>query len=196
MNKKICLIGNAGSGKSTLSAELFVTMKKLNSNVELVFEWVRGDIQTNGPMSDIWEQYRICNNQRAIEDAIPDNVEYSIIDSGTLTAYFYAVLYSDNTKARHRLVMQDMYKSFLDDLYLRRYDYILFLPNTETYKANSEILDDGTRYQTQEQINILEEHMNLMFTKLHKLDNVHVLSGPLSTRCEQAMAIILGDQNA
>lgn len=189
--RKICLIGNAGSGKSTLSGELFVEMKKKGINAELVPEFIRGDIQRNGPMTDIWEQYRTRSNQKETEDAIPENVEYSIVDSGTLTPYFYACLYADNTKARHRIVMQDMYKFFLDDLYLGRYSHVFFLPMAETYKANLNILNDGTRYQTAEQINTLEEHMTLVFTKLHKLDNVYVLDGPLESRCKNALDIIL-----
>jgi energy-coupling factor transporter ATP-binding protein EcfA2 len=194
--KKICFIGNAGSGKSTLSADVYVQLKKQNMNVELVPEYVRTDIQLNGPMTTIWEQYRTRNNQKEIEDAIPDNVEFMITDSGVLTPYFYSCLYADNTIPRQRIVLQDMYKLLLDDLYLRRYSHIFFLPMKETYAQNPNILSDGTRYQSKEEILTLEIHFDLVFTKLHKVDNIHVLACPLDERVDRVLDIITSDHQS
>lgn len=185
--KRVCFIGNAGSGKSTLAAEVYVNLKKMNKNPELISEFIRTDIQMNGPMTNIWEQYRTRSKQKEIEDATPENVDFMVTDSGLLTPYFYACLYANNSDPRQRLVLQDMYKYFLDDLYLKRYSHIFFLPMAETYAKNPNILSDGTRYQSKEEIDTLETHMTLMFTKLHKLDNIYILDGPLGERAEEVI---------
>ena len=187
---KICFIGNAGSGKSTLSAEVYVRLKKQHKNAELVTEFVRSDIQINGPMTNIWEQYRTRSNQEELEDCIPQNVEYMVTDSGVLTPYFYASLYADNTDARQRIVLADMYRFLINDLFLKRYTHVFFIPMAETYASNPKMLEDGTRYQTPEQIQILENHMSLIFTAIHRVDNVHILDGPIDERCDRVMKII------
>jgi hypothetical protein len=187
---KICFIGNAGSGKSTLSAEVYVRLKKQHKNAELVTEFVRSDIQINGPMSNIWEQYRTRSNQEQLENVIPKNVEYMVTDSGVLTPYFYASLYADNTDARQRIVLADMYRFLINDLFLKRYTHVFFIPMAETYASNPNMLSDGTRYQTPEQIQTLENHMSLIFTAIHRVDNVHVLDGPIDERCDRVMQII------
>lgn len=189
MNKKICIIGNAGSGKSTLTTDVFTRLKKLGKNAELIPEFIRTDIQVNGPMGSIWEQYRTRMNQMYIEDAVPQSVDYTIIDSGTLTPYFYSVLYTTGEE-RERLVLQDMYKFFIDDLYKKRYDYVFFLPRKQTYENNQNILFDGTRYQSMDEIDQLEMHMGLYFAKACKLDNIHVLDVPLTERADAVMNII------
>lgn len=190
MTKRIALIGAAGSGKSTLAAEIFVELKKMGKNVELISEWVRSDIHLHGPLQSIWEQFRTKYHQEELENAVPENVEYIITDSGTLTPYFYACLYAENTDSRQRLVLQDMHKMLLDDLYLRRYDYVFWLPVTETYKAKPDMLQDGTRFQTEYEIETLDMHMQLVFARLHKLDNVHILDSSLDQRPKEVLKII------
>lgn len=193
MTNKIAFIGAAGSGKSTLASEVFVTLKKKNVNVEMISEWIRTDIHRNGPLQSIWEQYRTRTYQQEVEDSVPNNVDLVITDSGTLTPYFYSCLYAENTDPRQRLVMQDMYKYFLDDLYLKRYKHIFYLPTRYSYEINPNILNDGTRYQTKTEIGILEKHMGLMFTDLHNLDNIHTMDMPLDERFEKVMEIIEKD---
>jgi adenylate kinase family enzyme len=190
--KNICFIGAAGSGKSTLATETFTELKKKNYNAELITEFIRSDIQANGPMETIWEQYRIRFSQKEIEDNLPKNLDFAIIDSGTLTQYFYACLYCDHTKPRQRLVLSDMYKYWLDDVYLKRYTHVFWLPAAETYKANPNILTDGTRYQSQQEIDLLESHMELMFNRLHKgVGNVHTIDGPLNGRLQKVLDILI-----
>lgn len=188
--KRICIIGNAGSGKSTLAGKLFSALKPQGINVELVPEFIRGDIQMNGPMQSIWEQYRTRSSQKEIEDSLPQNIDVAVIDSGTLTPYFYSALYSNKENERERLVLQDMYRFLLDDIYKRRYDYIFFLPREKTYASNPNILSDGTRYQSAEEINTLETHMALLFGNLHKVSNVYVLDCELDERLDTVLEII------
>lgn len=192
MTKKIAFIGSAGSGKSTLATDVFTKLKIAGHNAELVTEWIRYDIQANGPMQSIWEQYRTLHHQRRLEDAVPNNVDWLITDSGCLTPYFYSCLYTSTADERQRLVLADMFKFLIDDLYQKRYEYVFFLPSKLTKKDGvKKITDDGTRYQSEEELNILDEHMKLVFTKMFKLDNIIELNCPLEKRCKEVLKILL-----
>jgi nicotinamide riboside kinase len=185
MSRKIVFIGAPGSGKSTLAAEVFTKLKQRGRNAELVDEFVRRDIQRHGPMRSIWEQYRTRATQKEIEDAVPATVQDVVVDSGTLTPFFYACLYASNADARQRLVLQDMYRYLTDDLYLGRYSFIFYLPFDPTVSV-----DDGTRFQTSEEIGVLDAHMDLFFTMVHRTPITHRLAGPLSERIDKVMALL------
>lgn len=186
----ITFVGAAGSGKTTIAKDLFVALKKKGYNTELTSEWIREDIQANGHLESIWEQYRTRMKQMEREDAVPKNIDYHISDSGTLTMFFYAALYANKTKPRERLVLSDMYKYFLDDIYLKRYDYVFFLPSCQTYEKNMNILNDGTRFQTEEEIDLLNRHMSMMFTEVHKTENVFSIDSPIDKRLNQVLEIL------
>ncbi len=81
MTKRIVFIGSVGSGKSTIVTDVITQLKKSGVNAEHVPEMIRYDIQQNGPMESIWEQYRTLQNQREYEDGVPDNVDFAIIYS-------------------------------------------------------------------------------------------------------------------
>lgn len=102
--------------------------------------------------------------------------------------YFYAVLYCDPTDARQRIVLQDMYKYFLDDIYLNRYDLIFYLPTLVPTDLN-----DGTRYQTENEVKTLNQHMDLLFTKIHRFPRVHEVISGMDQRLEEVMWKILGN---
>lgn len=192
MTKKIAFIGSAGTGKSTLATEVFTELKKKSLNAELVSEWIRYDIQANGPMESIWEQYRTLHHQRQMEDAVPDSVEWLVTDSGCLTPYFYSCLYAPKANERERLVLADMFKFLIDDIYKKRYTYVFFLPGKETYKTvQDDIVDDGTRYQSIDELKILDDHMSLVFTKMFNVGNIITLDCPLKDRIDKVMEIIL-----
>lgn len=192
MTKKIAFIGSAGSGKSTLATEVFTELKKKGHNAELITEWIRYDIQANGPMESIWEQYRTLHHQRQLEDAVPSAVEWMITDSGCLTPYFYSCLYTSGADERQRLVLADMFKFLIDDLYKKRYEYVFFLHGKKLREKNvKKITKDGTRYQSEKELEILDEHMSLVFTKMFKIDNIINLECPLEKRCQKVLDIIL-----
>lgn len=191
MTIKICIIGNAGSGKSTLVGDLFASLKKMGTNAELVTEYIRTDIQLNGPMKSVWEQYRTLQNQKTIEDAVPDNVDFVLIDSGTLTPFFYTALYANTEDPRQRIVVQDMFKSLTDDLFCKRYDLVFFLPRDATYSVNPNILSDGTRYQSEEDIESLERHMQMMFNGVFKYSNVITVNVPLKERTNYVLEKVM-----
>ena len=183
--QKIVFVGAPGSGKSTLAAQIFTALKIRGHNTELVDEFIRRDLQMHGAMTSIWEQYRTRCRQEEIEDAVPEMVEYLVADSGTISPYFYAVHYADPTDKRQRLVLQDMHRYLIDDLYLRRYDHIFYLPVFWT-----EDKQDGTRFQTDDEIKTLDEHMKMIFTKLFRSCSVHHVDVPYADRFDEVMRII------
>lgn len=185
-NQKIVFIGPCGSGKSTLASKLYAAFKEQKINAEFIPELVRYEIHRNGPMRSIWEQYRTRQAQKDIEDLVPDKVNYTIIDSGTLTPYFYATLYANQTDPRERLVMQDMYKYLLDDIYLQRYQHVFYLPPIQDVDIN-----DGTRYQTNEEVDTLSHHMDLVFNRIHKTPNIYYIDGPAEERFGKIEAIFV-----
>jgi nicotinamide riboside kinase len=187
---RIVFIGTAGCGKSTLSSEVFSELKKSGRKTESVHEFIRYDINANGPMTSIWEQYRTRQYQKELEDAVPGMSDYVICDSGTLTPYFYAVLYADPTDPRQRLVLHDMHRYLIDDLYLRRYDLIFYVPLIQGAD-----LKDGTRYQTDAEIDTVDQHMRLVFTRLHKMPNIHEVQAGFDRRLEEVMFRILSERN-
>jgi hypothetical protein len=192
---RITFIGGPGSGKSTTAADVFVQLKKLGRNVEMIQEWVRRDIMRNGPMQSVFEQYRTLMFHRREEEHFPPNVEYLIHDGNTLTPYFYAAVYANKGDKRERLVVQDMHAALLDDLYSRKYDLIYFLPRAIA-DASASYFDDGTRFQSAEDVAVLEDYMRLLFTKVHNLDNIRVLDCPLHQRNEVLISDILGQEEA
>jgi nicotinamide riboside kinase len=187
---RIVFVGCPGSGKSTLATSVFTALKIAGQKAELVHEWIRFDINAKGSMTSIWEQYRTRQYQKELEDAVPTSVKYVICDSGTLSSYFYAVLYSDPNEPRHRMVLQDMYKYLLDDLYLRRYDMIFYLPAV----ASSD-LNDGTRYQTDDEVAALDQHMNLLFRVIHRLPEVYCVTVAMEDRLQYVLDVILGEND-
>lgn len=189
--KHITFIGGPGSGKSTTAADLFVQLKKLGRNVELIQEWIRRDIMRNGPMQSTFEQYRTLLHNRREEENFPTSVEFLIHDGNTLLPYFYAALYAKKTDPRERLIIQDMYAVLLDDLYSGKYDYIYFLPRIYTEKTGAN-LDDGTRYQNPYEVDVLEQHMRLIFEKVHRMDNVRVLDCSVHDRNDTLIRDLLG----
>lgn len=193
MTEKICIIGSPGCGKSTLTADIFVAFKKLGYNTELVPEWIRKDISRNGVMESVWEQFRTLDWHRREEESFPPEVQYLLVDSGVLTPYFYSALYAKKNNPRERLVIQDMHAALLDDLYNRRYDHIFFVPRFRTDQAGLSF-QDGVRFQKGDETEILESYMTLMFTKVHRLDNIHILDCELRYRVGEIVRTILGEE--
>lgn len=183
--KKIVFIGAPGSGKTTLTNGVFAALKTRGINVEIAPEMIRYDVQQSGAMQSVWEQYRTRNRQKELEDAIPDSVEILVSDAGTISMYFFAVHYINPENARERLVLQDMYRYLLDDIYLNRYDLIFYLPTQPNVDT-----DDGTRFQSAEDIEMLDMHMGMVFTALHKTSRIFRIDGPMDGRHDIVMNII------
>jgi len=189
--KRIALIGAPGSGKTTLTTELFTQFKILGKNVYLVPEYARDHIDKYGPPTNVLEQYKLFLEQTERENLVPQNVEYAFHDTMRSLGYFYVYMYLEATEKRHLQVVQDMYKFLLEDIYLKRYDHIFYLPLEQTINKNPNILNDGTRYQTKQEQNILDEHMNLVFNTMNKMNNIITINAKLEERCKIITNILL-----
>jgi nicotinic acid mononucleotide adenylyltransferase len=77
-----------------------------------------------------------------------------------------------------------MYNRLVTDIFTNRYTHIFYLPTTETYKRNSNILSDGTRFQTLEQANKLDQNMRSTFCEMIKNDSVYTVDVPLEERSQ------------
>lgn len=174
-----------------MAANTYTAFKMLGKNTELVQERVRREIMVHGAMTSVLEQYRILNIHRREEENFPSQIEYLISDSGTLSSYFYAAIYATNVDPKERLVIQDMYEALLEDLYSKKYDYIYFLPRIYTDQAGLSFRD-GVRFQTDDELHIIETYMNLIFTKIHHMDNIKALVCPLHKRVETVIEDVLG----
>ena len=84
----------------------------------------------------------------------------------------------------------------IDIIYTKRYDYIFFLPGKLTKEKTgiNDIIKDGTRYQSEEELNVLDQHMELMFTKVLKANNIFKLDCPLENRMEEVLKIIVREK--
>ena len=79
MTKVVNLFGGAGIGKTTLSAEVFVLMKKARLNCELVREWIKAwayEQRKIGP----FDQFYIAGKQIRQESFLYDRVDYIVTD--------------------------------------------------------------------------------------------------------------------
>lgn len=79
MTKVINLFGGAGIGKTTLSAEIFVMMKKERLNCELVREWVKTWAYEQRAIKP-FDQFYIAGKQIRQESFLYDRVDYIITD--------------------------------------------------------------------------------------------------------------------
>lgn len=185
--KKIVFVGAPSSGKTTLAHDLFVELKKKNYKVEIIQELVRNEIQLNGT-PELWEQYRFYLIQNIYENALPKNIDYAVIDGGTLITFFYCFR-KNNKNERYKLLMIDMFKIFLDNLYNKKYDYVFYVPVEKVLEKNKNF-NDGTRFQDLEEIKTLDFHMHLQLLKLHNIDNVYKIDCDLNDRLKFVLDIL------
>lgn len=190
-SKKVCIIGPPGSGKTTLCLDISSSLKKRHFNVEMVDESVRRDIHQNGPPDNASEQFRIRVGQVEQEDAVPKNVDYLVIDSGSIPPYFYGVVYNKHNDPRQRLFLADLYKYMLNDIYKKRYDFIFFVSSLQTHNLNKNILNDGTRFQDEDDIKKLETLMEMFLIDFHNPGNHFKLDSPLEERVSFVLNKIL-----
>lgn len=134
----INLYGGPGTGKSTLSCELFAALKKSGHSVELVREYVK-DWAWEGKKVGAFDQIYITGKQAKREYSLYGKVDYVITDSPLYLSPFYEQYYSDQN------IVESSVKSFLDYSMKRGQLYLhFFIDRAKKYNP------DG-RYETEEQ---------------------------------------------
>jgi len=86
--KVINIFGGPGAGKSTTAAAVFVEMKKLGLNVELVAEFAK-DIVWERHIDLFRDQLFITANQNRRLERLRGQVEYAVSDSPVLLGLLY-----------------------------------------------------------------------------------------------------------
>jgi len=93
--KVINLFGAPNSGKSTLAAELFTYLKKLNFSCELVREYVKTWAWENKQPTPLDQVYLLAKQVRS-ESMLYNKVDYIVTDSPILLVGVYQTLFFDN----------------------------------------------------------------------------------------------------
>lgn len=94
MTSVINLFGGPGIGKSTLAAELFVKMKRLGVNCELVREYVK-DWAWEGRKIVGFDQFYIYGKQTRKESLLFGKVDWVVTDSPIWLSGYYGAHYEN-----------------------------------------------------------------------------------------------------
>ena len=88
MSIVINLFGGPGSGKSTLSADVFAKLKLQQKSTELVREYIKGWVYEKRAISE-WDQIYILSKQIRGESNLYFKCDYIVTDSPILLVPFY-----------------------------------------------------------------------------------------------------------
>ena len=150
MTYVINLIGGSGIGKSTLAAEVFVEMKKLGLDAELVREYVK-NWAYQGVTVGKFDQVYLFGKQSRYESQLYNKVGVIITDSPLLLGPIYE-LYYGNESLTETLMLQYYQRCRENDIIHKNYVLI----------RNKPFVTKG-RYETEEQAREVDA---LIFKKL------------------------------
>ena len=161
----ICLYGGPGTGKSTISAEIFYRLKLQYKKVELVREFIKDWAYQNRAVGQ-YDQIYISGNQAFRESNLYGIAEYLVTDCPLLLGPFYQEYYSGVD------IVGDSIFKFLE--YAEKQGVVyrnFFIERSKNY-------DPVGRYETESEARLIDEAMR------NWLDNkdvsYQIISGPLS----------------
>lgn len=134
----INLYGGPGTGKSTLSCELFAELKKAGHSVELVREYVK-DWAWEGKKVGAFDQIYIAGKQAKREYSLYGKVDYIITDSPLLLSPFYEQYYGKQK------IVEDSVKNFISFSESKGQEYLPFF-----IERKKKYVSEG-RYETEEE---------------------------------------------
>lgn len=166
---KIGLIGAPGCGKSTLAAYVFAMLKDRGIDGELINEYIREHVNRHKRVPSITFQSIIYERQLEKEKIVPPQLDFFITDSPHILSYIFASLYIDYNDPDQVELLGDLYLKFLRQS-KDAYDLIYVLEHNHPPK------DDGVRYQTAEEMNLLKNSIPV-FLDMHKVKYTVLDSG-------------------
>jgi tRNA uridine 5-carbamoylmethylation protein Kti12 len=133
------LFGGPGSGKSTLSCELFALLKRHNYQVELVREYAKDWAYEKRHIDTLMKQTYILTKQARRESMLYGKVNCIITDCPIALSGFYCEKYL------HSNSMTNLVKEFLKESQAHDVEHIYFqVPRRKKYNPNG-------RFETEEQ---------------------------------------------
>jgi len=157
---KIGLMGAPGTGKSTLAAGVFAALKDEGLNGELIQEYIREHIYTQGVPNSILFQAITYERQLEKENIIPRNMDFLVTDSPTTLSYIYSLMYADLKDKDHKEMVSYLYSKTIKDIY--RYDLVFLLEHSH------EPINDGVRYQSKDEVAVVQ-HAIINFLENHNI---------------------------
>lgn len=109
--KVINFFGGPGIGKSTISAEMFVFLKKQHLNVELVTEYAKDMVYEQRPNILNDQLYLLAKQNRRLEKLLPHGLDYAITDSPLLLNIIYYIK-NGGSSSNFILLVEEIFKSY------------------------------------------------------------------------------------
>ena len=135
---RIGIMGLPSTGKTTLARALASKMHEHFDTIELITEYARDYIASNGTPVDLWEQYLITTKQ--IQRESDAKASLIVTDSPVLQGLIYAgSLYNPHKGLKHPQLMSDLFDTIIKYSASHPYDYLVILDK------EVKIVDDGIR---------------------------------------------------
>ena len=179
---RVGLVGAPSAGKSTTAAWVYAELKEAGIKTELVQEYAREYINTNGPLTDTLAQFMLYEGQMKRETILPDSIEVMVTDSPIILSYIYAAHYADLNNRTHKELLISLYRKMLDAA--KRYDLLYFL------EANRPYVLDGTRNQTKEEARLIGDKIR-NFLEMHNIPHQKLTDASTKVRSAQIVSDIL-----
>jgi nicotinamide riboside kinase len=128
MTKIINFFGAPGTGKSTLAADLFSTMKKAKESVELITEYAK-DLTWSKRKEELKNQVYVFGKQLNRIMNVYGQVEFIVTDSPILLSKIYHTTMFFPNSEFFPGVVDDVFNKFYNINFLVTSDYTFYDPN-------------------------------------------------------------------
>jgi predicted ATPase len=143
MTKYVNIFGGPGVGKSTTAADLFVAMKKVGYNVELVTEVAKDFVWEDRSTTLTIQPYITIKQFRNLV-RLKGKVDYVITDAPILLGCVYADMYAPHLPASYKQLIVDLHKQELD-------------PSVNIALRRAFSYDESGRYQSEQEARKIDE---------------------------------------